>query len=455
MVAQITAGILSLLVAAVLAYLVFVNDRRTTYDDAVLQHRFEIRQELLNLRRTGFTGTAPMLLPPNFVGQYAATEPTKKGADVINEMLAALIFRHAPMERLLVESAPKAWPQGPMRGRAFMVAVNETVSLITRSPGGLVLAAPEAFPSVPVLGYPEWQRDYEQLREAYSLIRFGRPEFQADFEAALVTMPEWQRRAIRENANTSLNALDRAVTVIDGKLDAITRAELIGARYHAFEGAESILRPALVLVSIAVAGGVLLPFLVPLFPRLNNKAWALVSIAAGMVPSMMLVVGFVWYAWQLPQIPVDAYAPKRWLGPLHSELETHSADLFYLREVNQNRVLWAKQAIESGQVSPAIQTAMAEYSRAVDAYNQRRDTVVSAISRLMSDKDLSRRLNGLSRPLTSGTSSGLGPIGLLDSSLVTATVSYVAENPSVTLSIEGPAALNIPGSIVQAMRRLC
>jgi hypothetical protein len=333
-----------------------------------------------------------------------------------------------------------------------MLAVNETVALMTRSHGKLVLEAPEAFPSVPMLGYQEWQRDYERLRTAYSLIRTGRSELQADFESALMRMPEGQRRAIRDNANTSLDSLDRAVMRIDGRLDAITRAEVIGARYRAFEGVDHHIPLAIGIVSIAVLGGIVLPLTAPLIPRFNNRVIAAIGIACGLVPTVLLVIGFLWYAWRIPATSVGAYAPVRWLAPLHAELQSHAADLYYLRPVDQTRVLWATAAIDASDVSPAIRAGIAAYSQAIDVYNRRHGVIVGAIGRFMSDSDIKTRLSSLNRPARSGSSSSLTPIALLDSSVVRETVARTADAPSSSLSIEGPVSLNIPGEIVRDNR---
>lgn len=454
-VAQITAGILALLAGGVFTYLVFVNERRTQYDDNALELQFEIKQELLTLRSSGFIQTAPMLLPQGFIGRYQAAKPREKGPAIINQMLRDLMFQRDPMEKLLTESAPKAWPQGPIRGRAFMMAVNETVSLMTRRRGELTLDAPEAFPSVPLLGFQEWREDYGQLREAFSSIRFLRPALQADFEAALVSpLTEWQRRVIRENAISALTALDRAVTTIDTKLDAIDRVDIIRARYHAFEGVKGFIVPGLLLVAIAVVGGIALPLSVSLLPRLNTKRVAGVCIACGTIPSAVLVAGFLWYAWQLPETPIGAYAPKRWLAPLHGELESHAADLFYLRAVNQDRVRWTTEALDDGEVAPAIRVALGEYSRAIDLYTERRSALVEALAHAASETGLQQRLTSLAQPLQSGVSSGLSLLDRIVGSLVRERIGHVADTPNVSLSIdiEDNRSLNLPGAVVRSNR---
>ena len=454
-VAQITAGILALLAGGVFTYLVFVNERRTQYDDRALELQFEIRQELLTLRSTGFIQTAPMLLPPGFIGRYQVAQPETKGPAVINQMLRDLMFQRDPMEKLITESAPKAWPAGPIRGRAFMIVVNEAVSLMTRRRGELTLDAPEAFPSVPLLGFSEWRGDYAQLREAFSSIRFLRPALQADFEAALVSpLTDWQQRVIRENAISALNALDRAVTTIDGKLDAIDRIDIIRARYRAFDGVGRFVVAGLFLVVVAVLGGILLPLGVSLIPGLNTKHVAAICIACGIVPTSALVAGFLLHAWQLPETPVGAYAPKRWLAPLHTELEGHAADLFYLRAVNENRVRWTREALDAGEVDQAIRVALDDYSRAVGLYNQRRNALVMAIGRVASESGLQQRLASLAQPLESGASSGLSLLDRLVGALVRERIGYVANTPNVSLSIdiEDNRSLNIRGAVVRSNR---
>jgi hypothetical protein len=452
--AQITAGILSLLAGAVIAYLVFLNDRRTQYDDVALQQRLEIRQELLSLRQTWLNSAAVMLLPSDFLSRYSDAHDGKGGPELVNQMITELVFRQDPMERVLGLSAAKAYPPlGPMRGRAFVVAMNEAVAILTRGRGGLTLDAPQVFPSMPLPGYDEWKRDYDTLRTTVSLFRFGRQTLQADFEAALASpLTEWQQRVFRDSVRTSLDSFERAVQNIDRRVDAISRAELIGVRYRPFANAEWLVVPSLWLVAVAVIGGVWLPLAAMLVPRLQRKPVAGAAIVLTLVPTTGLVVAFLIYAGSIPNQSGGDYGALRWSVPLHSEIESHAADLYYLRSVDRRRILDTTRAQEAQVPPTSIRSALKEYLSAVDAYDAKHAALATDIGRLMSKEGFLEQLERQAAPPGSGSQAVLTFVGLLDRDFVNEVIAAVSNSPQMSLSVEGDRTTPIAGTVVRDRR---
>ena len=449
--AQITAAALALLAAGVIAYIVFLNDRRTQFDDQVQQHRFEIRQALLDLRGGWANVRTISLLPGDFDERYRAAYPDKVGADLINQALTDLVFRKEPMERALRAVESNAFPQGPMRGRAYVWALYEAIALLTR------IDTPAVFPFEPRPGYTEWKRDFDALRSSFHIAQFGRAELLVDFQAATSPLPEWQRSAIQRQVSGAVVLLDQRLETIRKNLDSIGRAEVVSARYR--PNRPDQVRWIVGLCFVTFIGGLVFPLLVLASGRWRTRKWAIVAVAS-LVPLVWACGLFLQQLADVPTLVETPYASQRWFALLLGDLKQHAASLESKSRLEEpGHFQEALQSVEAAEFPALVRSHLKEYLAVLEQYNTAHRTLTDAVVQQL---EHDRYLESLSSSRASGPEGGVGlavsVLRLLNARAAASVVDRVANEPERTLSVEASIAQGsrvisgIPGIVVRSRK---
>lgn len=365
--AQITAALLALLIAALAAYFVFLRERSAQFEDKIEQNRVEISEALVRLRGE-WPWPISAYVPPDFDDLYRG-KANKAGAELVTDAATDLLFERGELERTFSEVRDRDSFGGPWKGRVYFWVLTQAVTVLTVgsprpavNPGGV-------FPSSPTgPGVGEWQRDFQGLKVVLMFLASLKPQMLADLQQFENQMPQQRKSTgLATRATEAVGGLFSRIELVKSKLSDIDKQVLLKRRYsfpdrvHWFS--------VLLLVTLAFLVGLVLPLLLLAMSRVPEG----IAAVALLVSVIVFIVGASFrFARDLTSEVKPTtleYLDARWYSPLLKVLEESRNRVQRGALVDRSLFLDAINSPDHVQFSSALAEALPEYSKATEAYN--------------------------------------------------------------------------------------
>ena len=144
-VAQVSATLLGIFVAATIAYFVFLNEHVTTFSEQIESLNIDIGSELSRMN-TAWPQPLEFFVPPQFRERYREKYPDKSESALISQLSTDLVFHLPELINVVRAASGSHMAEGRWEGRLYTFILTE----IVRAIGGGVPAFPlTVFPASP------------------------------------------------------------------------------------------------------------------------------------------------------------------------------------------------------------------------------------------------------------------------------------------------------------------
>jgi hypothetical protein len=164
-IAQISATLLSIFLAAVIAYFAFLNDHLAKFTEQIDEAKIDLASQIGQLR--GWPINLRMLVPPLFQEKYRNKHPGKSSTALIFEIKTDLLFRDEELISIIHEAGGEG--DGPWQGRLYYHILGEVARNLTQ--GGSE-AQQGVFPASPTgPGYEQWKMHSSRCSKAFKCLK--------------------------------------------------------------------------------------------------------------------------------------------------------------------------------------------------------------------------------------------------------------------------------------------
>ena len=179
--AQVSATLLGIFLAAIVAYFVFLHERYAGFLEQIEALQLNIASELTQLRAT----SPPTIysVPAEFEDRYRRRYPDKGEPALILQLATDLTFERPEVAAAFQEASgdhnnPALW-----RGRVYFFILAEIVRLLT---GSDIYFRPKVFPASPAgLGFEQWRENFNEVQGIIPLLLASLTAMTSDYKAYL------------------------------------------------------------------------------------------------------------------------------------------------------------------------------------------------------------------------------------------------------------------------------
>jgi hypothetical protein len=445
--ATTVATLLTILLAAITAYFVFLRERTATFSDRIFDERLTIREHLEPLHKLG---PADMFAPPNFAKKYRAKYPTKSRVELVSTLASQLFwFDGSRVAKDFIE-ADKSYGGESWKGRLYFFFLKQSADIIAPQ---FEQWKPrrETFPFAAVeTGFDAWRTEFERLapsiRDALRLRQSMTEDF-ARFKGGIPGTPDYYL--------SSADGFFATVESISASLSKIDKLESSRKRYT-FSGLH--IRSLSILCFLSFAFGVLIPLVVLIHPGIVTIRVAATLVGIALITTMLSFFQFGRHLFQSTKASSKseraAYLRLQWYQPLLDQMKAQE-EKFSLRGPLDLDFFF--DASNSHDLSDDILSDLEEYITTGTKYNEHVQVFVETV--LGSFERDTTLAPVLSREFWTKGGRGLCPYDLLNENVIAETVKKLFEKSEGGLSIStfdfqgaipatGPSRFTIPASMI-------
>ena len=385
--AQMTATLLAVLLAAVTAYFVFLQDRGTQFDDQIETARLELRDRLLQLRTTWPQGVG-MYFPPDFRDTYRAQYSDKPDADFVMQAAIDFLFQNPPLIEAVERVRPHDSMPGPWQGRVYFVLLTEFVRVITVGSPDTRTTPERVFPSSEHgPGFTQWRVAFGKLRRILELLASLRPAMKRDFHEFTSKLPPELKPNAALSEEYYKNAVDdlfKVTEFVGTKVHDIEKLELSKGKYSFT--ARVNWRSTAALSSLTFILGVVVPMVLLTLPKLADSPVMGISLLLATLVLLFGAIGqFGWDVAKAPEADWETYLSGRYYVPLVEELKRQRANFDNGGLLDLDAFIDAQASEDVGRFPSQTRHALDEYVKAARAYNKDADEFNQSVIKAVRD----------------------------------------------------------------------
>jgi hypothetical protein len=433
--ASITATVLAILLAALAAYVVFLQDRAAGFDDKIEQEKAEIRATLNNLRARWPWTLAMGYMPPRFKDVFRTNSPNKGGFDLFQEAAVDLLFHNEPLQKTFAEISKEDSFKGKnFDARVYFWVLNEAVSVATAGTPDTTAKPDAVFPFVSDPGFEEWRRDFEKVAGvSTNLLFLSKSSMTAGFTDFVHNLPLGVRN---ESAATyyssgadlffqTINSVKTKLIEID-KQNALKKPYVFTSKLH--------WTSIWILVSLASVVGIFVPLLLLSLQYDPTRVAASAILGATLI---LTLAGFVQFGWDVAHSPTPdrlQYLRGRWYALFQKELALVNDKLKSAALLNRDVFVDASVSADRKEFSSIILDGLNTYLTASDDYNQKAYAFDKKFVEIVNGDTVLKRLMAGYKGNKGGTV--LHPGDIVNEDPLGQIVSNLKSNPDLEISIE-------------------
>lgn len=324
--AQLSGTLLSIFLAAVIAYYVFLQDRSSQLREQIEQFRLDISESLI-LLRTKWPWNLTMYLPLEFKDAYRSKYPDKTQSEFFSAAVGDVIFQNPKLEEALSEVRNKDPFKGHRYGRVYYWILNEGVEAITVGTADARPKPDEVFPSKPQgPGFDEWRASFKTLAGPIQFLSDFQLNFHQDFKQFTNELPqEYRNMRLLEFYERGVQLFFNEVGTVKTKLNEMEKQEAIMKAYS-FSGRVH-LASLVILTCIAVLLGILVPLILLALSKDPTPTLAIVLLISSLSAMGGAFFQFSWDVSRSLEFDEKAYVKARWYVFLNKEIERQIKNL--------------------------------------------------------------------------------------------------------------------------------
>lgn len=389
---QLTSTILSILLAALSAYYVYLEDKTAHFADQIQANKLEIGDALKNL-----VGNWPqdiaMYLPVEFRDEYRSKYPEKGGLDFVEQAARDVLFLNAPLVQAIEHTREKEKLGGPWQGRAYFWVLDEAVGSLTLASRYTESNPRNVFPwSMDGPGFEQWRQEFRKVRGILSVLADYQPQMLLDFQQFVQTLPQqYKTMNLATHYQRGTETFFKQLRLVGNRLDEIDKYAVSAKQYSFWEKVQ--VQKILILCAIAIIAGILFPQSLLAhrsIPVIFGKLLFLVSVTSLGLASLQFARDI-----SMPvTIDWESYIDARWYEPILRQVQHQKARFDNGGMINAEYCIEAVRSEDSAHFDHKLLDAIKKYVASVDGYNKaaqafnhlalnrmRQDTVIQAASR--------------------------------------------------------------------------
>jgi hypothetical protein len=361
--AQVSATLLGIFLAATIAYFVFLKDHATTFSDRIEGLKVDIGSELSRLN-TEWPQALGHFVPPLFRDKYRAKYPDKSEPALIYQLTIDLVFYPNDLINVVREASGDPMADGPWEGRLYAFILTEIVRMVG---GGVPGILPTVFPASPSgPGFDQWRENFKQIQGSVNLLRISRSAMISNFVPHIREQPyeDQTKRMVNQAAEKFFTTIAKTQT----NLEDLDKSSLAQQRYLLLGPTT---RFSLLVTSILwFVLGIALPLVLLAFPQTAVNSLAAIAILLGTF--LFAVVSVVQFAIYVQAKPFDwrNFVEQRWYSPIFEELTRQETKLRDAGLVSTRYIYDALSSEERSRFDVTVITEFEKYLKAATRYNE-------------------------------------------------------------------------------------
>lgn len=386
--AQLSATILAILLTAIIAYFVFLQDRSAQFRDGIDEAKFAIKDALIDLR-TRWPWTLTMYMPPEFNEKYRSKYATKSHTDLIYQAAADLVFNNREMAETLLELRDQAQQRGPFPGRIYFWILTEAVTEITVGSPDAHTKPEGVFPSsVQGPGFEQWRSDFEKLQGTFQLLSDFQKNMTDDFKQYIAELPSDSSKEMftKLYVNAVVDFFNK-IEIVKAKLNELNKLELLMKAYSFSDRIH--LWSLFILLGLTTILGIILPLILLALPKEITSTVGIVLLFTALISIGGSFSQFVYDVSRPLSFDRKAYISTRWYSFLLKEMERQRPKLENGGLLDVEFFVNALNSDDKKHFSHEAIRALEEYINCANFYNDRaRDFNSIFLEAIRKDKQL-------------------------------------------------------------------